>query len=63
MKKAIIQLRIQIRKKFSTNPWLTAIMTNDMKKLMQTDTIKPVRRLAYFVLTLTDQLVAISKKT
>ena len=63
MKKAINQLRIQTPKKFSTKPWLTAIMTKDMKKLMHTDTVNPVRRLPYFALNFTDQLVAKSKNT
>ena len=63
MRKAINQPFIQTKKKSSANPLSIAIMTNDIKKLIQIETIKLVSRLAYFVLTLTDQLVAMSINT
>ena len=54
MKKAINQLFIQTKKKPSAIPWFIAIMTNDIKKLMQIETIKLISRFAYLELILTD---------
>ncbi len=54
MRKAINQPFIQTKRKPSAIPRLIAIMTNDIKKLMQNETIKLISRLAYLALILTD---------
>ena len=54
MIKAINQPFIQNKRKPSAIPRFIAIMTNDIKKLMQIETIKLVSRPAYLVLILTD---------